>query len=167
MPTALPSVSRRRVLIGAAALAVLGSTSAACGSRSEPPDVSTLVAQLERARSDASLAAGAASAADPTLAAALSAVATERTAHAEALSDEITRTTGSPPATSTSTTTTTPTGGPLPPPTASAVVAALAQSATDAARDAAAQSGYPAGLLGSIAASCTAAQTVALEGVTA
>lgn len=164
VPSALPTVSRRRVLIGAAALAALAGTSAACGARTPPPDVSTLSAALDRARADSRLAAGAAGAATPDLAAALSAVAAERTAHAEALTDEITRVSGTPPATATSTSPTTTVPSPAPP-TAAALVAALEESASTAATAAAAQTGYAAGLLGSIAASCTAARTVSLAAV--
>jgi hypothetical protein len=163
-----PGVSRRHVLIGAAALALL-STAAACGAKTPPPDVSALVTQLDLARSDSQLAAGAASAARPPLAAALTTVVSERTAHAEALSAEITRVTGqspSPATTPTSTSSMPTSGEPLPPPTPHDVVVALANSAGSAAQAAAGQSGYRAGLLGSIAAACTAAYTVALAEVT-
>lgn len=163
-----PSVSRRHVLIGAAALALL-STTAACGSKTPPPDVSALVIQLDLARADSQLAAGAASGARPPLAEALATVGAERTAHAEALAEEITRVTGQIPTSATSATSTSsaPTPGePLPPPTPHDVVVALAKSAGSAAQAAAEQSGYRAGLLGSIAAACTAAYTVALAEVT-
>ena len=67
------------------------------------PDVDALVAQLDRARADSTLAAAAATAAPPPIAAALNTVAAERTAHVKALSDEITRMSGqTPQATSTS-----------------------------------------------------------------
>ena len=49
-------------------------------------------------------------------------------------------------------------------PTAQDVIAALQQSADGAGRLAADLSGYPAGLLASIAAACTAAYTVSLAG---
>jgi hypothetical protein len=165
-----PSLSRRHVLIGAAALALLSTTSAACGSKPAPPDVSALVTALDLARSDSQLAAGAASAARPPLATALTTVASERTAHAEALTEEIIRVTGSEPTTSSALATTTSqapaASGPLPAPTPQDVVVALAKSAGSAAQGAAEQSGYRAGLLGSIAAACTAAYTVALAEVT-
>lgn len=171
VPSALPAVSRRRVLISGAALALLSTTAVGCGAPAKRPDVEALVAQLDRARADSQLAAGAASAARPDVAAALTTVAAERSAHVQALSDEITRISGETPqtsasasATSTNSTSTSPTGQPLPPPTPRDVVAALKQSADSAAQAAAQQSGYPAGLLGSIAASCTAAFTVALDG---
>jgi hypothetical protein len=166
VPSALPHLSRRRLLIGSAALAALGATSVACGSRTPPPDVTALTAQLERARSDSQLAAGAASSAPPPVAAALTAVAAERSAHAEALAEEITRITGATPTSSTSSTSAS-TSAPSqpPPPTPGAVVDALRQSADGAAQAAAGESGYAAGLLGSVAASCTAAFSVALAGV--
>jgi hypothetical protein len=170
VPSALPTVSRRRVLISGAALALLSTTAVGCGAPAKRPDVEALVAQLDRAHADSQLAAGAASAARPDVAAALTTVAAERSAHVQALSDEITRISGETPQTSASagatstTTSTTTTGEPLPPPTPRDVIAALKQSADSAAQAAAQQAGYPAGLLGSIAASCTAAFTVALDG---
>jgi hypothetical protein len=55
-----------------------------------------------------------------------------------------------------------PSGPPPKPPTAADVTAALTQSADGATLLATQQTGYRAGLLGSIAAACTAAATVAL-----
>ncbi len=171
VPSALPTVSRRRALIGAAALALLGGTVAtACGSTPPVQDVDALLGQLERARGDSRLAGNAATAAPPKIAAVLTVVAAHRAAHAQALTDEITRMSGeAPPTSSIATTTsglpspTTTTSGPPPkPPTAVDVVAALRQSAAGAALLATQQSGYRAGLLGSIAAACTACATVAL-----
>jgi hypothetical protein len=86
-------------------------------------------------------------------------VASERSAHAQALSDELVRIAGTKAPTATPTTTTVP---PAKAPTTEDVIAALRQSADAAGQLAATQSGYRAGLLGSIAASCTAAYTVAL-----
>jgi hypothetical protein len=170
VPSVLPPVSRRRVLIGGAALAVLSATAAGCGATAPRPDVDALVAQLDRARADSTLAAAAATAAPPPIAAILNTVAAERSAHVKALSDEITRMSGqTPQATSTSQSTsagptsTDTSAKPPPPPTPADVVAALKQSADSAAQQAARQSGYRAGLLGSIAAACTAAGTVALD----
>lgn len=172
MPSALPPVSRRRVLVGAAALALLGGAIAtACGSTPPVKDVDALVGQLERAHSDSQLAGNAAAAAAPKLAAALTLVAQQRAAHAKALTDEISRMSGDAPPTSSTTEATpasteaspTSTSGPPPkPPTAADVVAALKQSADGASLLATQQSGYRAGLLGSIAASCSASITVAL-----
>lgn len=171
-------VSRRRVLVGAATLALLGSTAlAACGSTPPVKDVDALLAQLARARSDGELAANAAMAAPPKLAAALTVVATQRTAHARALSDEITRISGDAPPTATSSSASsapsassssapsaTTSGSPPAPPSGADVVAALEQSAAGASLAATQQSGYRAGLLGSIAAACTAAADVTLAG---
>jgi hypothetical protein len=168
VPATSPTVSRRRALIGGAALALLSTTAAGCSTPAPRPEIEALVTQLGRARADSELAAGAATAARPQIAAGLNTVAAERSAHAQALSDEITRITGDAPqaaASASSAPTSTGTSAePLPPPTPKDVIAALQQSADGAAQLAAQQSGYAAGLLGSIAASCTAASTVALGG---
>jgi hypothetical protein len=149
------------VLIGTAALAALSVTSAACGKPAPPPDLDDLLAQLDLARSDSQLASDAVATAEPPLKPALSAVASERSEHAQALSDEIARMTGEATTTS-SATTTSPTQANAP--TTTDVAAALRKSADSAGQLAAQLSGYRAGLLGSIAASCTAAYTVALAG---
>jgi hypothetical protein len=160
VPSPQPTVSRRRVLFGATALALLGSTAAACGSRPPPPEVDELAAQLDRARADSQLASDAATATPPPpTAQALTAVSSERAAHAQALSDELVRMAGKDAPTTTATSTTAP---PAKAPTTEDVIAALRQSADSATELAAKQSGYRAGLLGSIAASCTAAYAVAL-----
>jgi hypothetical protein len=158
------------VLVGATALALLGGTVAtACGSSPPVKDVDALISVLERARDDSQLAGNAAAAATPTIAAALSVVAEQRAAHARALTDEITRISGEAPTTSASTSasstsaTATTSVPPPKPPTTADVVAALKQSADGASLLATQQSGYRAGLLGSIAAACTAAATVALD----
>ena len=96
----------------------------------------------------------------PGLRPALTTVAAERSDHAQALSDEIARLTGEA-ATSTTTTTTTSTAQATAP-AAKDVVDALRKSADSAGQLASQMSGYRAGLLGSIAASCTAAYAVAL-----
>jgi hypothetical protein len=162
VPSPNPTVSRRRVLAGAAALALLGASVAACGSSSPPPDVDELVAQLERARSDSQLATDAAAAARGATVEALNVVASERTAHAQALSDELVRMRGADAPTGTTSEPTSTTAAPSAPPTAKDVIAALRQSADSATGMAAKMSGYRAGLLASIAAACTAAYTVAL-----
>jgi hypothetical protein len=148
------------MLLGTAALAALGATAAACGKPPPPPDLDDLMTQLDMARSDSRLASDAATAANPAVRPALAAVSSERSKHAEALSDEIARLTGEP--TTSSPTTTTTSVGQATTPTAKDVIAALRTSADSAAQTAAQLSGYRAGLLGSIAASCTAAYTVAL-----
>jgi hypothetical protein len=148
------------MLLGTAALAALGATAAACGKPPPPPDLDDLMTQLDMARSDSRLASDAATAANPAVRPALAAVSSERSKHAEALSDEIARLTGEP--TTSSPTTTTTSIGQATAPTAKDVIAALRTSADSAAQTAGQLSGYRAGLLGSIAASCTAAYTVAL-----
>ena len=148
------------MLVGTAALAVVGATGVACGKPAPPPELADLTSQLEAAHTDSQLASDAADAAKPPQRSALAAVSAERSMHAEALTAEIARLTGEQ-ATSTSATTTT-TAMPAPPPTAKDVVAAMKKSAESAAQLAAEMSGYRAGLLGSIAASCTAAYTVSL-----
>lgn len=159
VPSPNPTVSRRRVLVGAAALALLGATAGACGSPSPPPEVDELAAQLERARTDSQLATDAAAAARGATVDALNTVASERSAHAQALSDELVRMRGADAPTTTPTSTT---AEPAAAPTVKDVIAALRQSADSATELAAKMSGYRAGLLGSIAAACTAAYTVAL-----
>lgn len=172
MPSAHADISRRRVLASAAALALLGATAAACGTTTPQPEVDDLTAQWERARADSALAAEAAAAQPPQAAAtrALNAVASDRSAHAKALAEELTRMTGAVPTdTATSTVRSTPkaapnTGADPSAPGIDDVVNALKESADRAAGLARTLSGYRAGLLGSIAASCTAAHTVALGG---
>ena len=160
MPSPLPVVSRRRVLLGSAALAAVSVGAAACGKTPPPPpDLDDLIAQLDLARSDSELASAAAMTARPELRPALSAVSSERADHAQALSDEIARLTAG--ATSSAPTTTT-SATQANAPTEKDVVAALRTSADSAGQSGAQLSGYRAGLLGSIAASCTAAYTVAL-----
>jgi hypothetical protein len=168
VPSPLPPVSRRRILVGAAAVALLGTAATACGKPAPRPDVDALVAQLQRAHSDNQLAAAAATGGPPQIAAKLTTVAAERAAHAQALSDELTRMVGpsstdwSSTASATSSPVTATSGQPVKPPTPKDVVAALKESAQGAAQLAAQESGYRAGLLGSIAAACTAAYTVGL-----
>ncbi|OBK02473.1 hypothetical protein A5637_17170 [Mycolicibacterium fortuitum] len=171
MPSAHADISRRRVLFSAAALALLGATAAACSTTTPQPEVDDLTAQWERARADSALAADAAAAQPPQAPAAraLNAVAADRSAHAKALSDELTRMTGATPADSATATKSTAKPAPGAGPDTAApgvddVVHALKESADRAAGLARRLSGYRAGLLGSIAASCTAGYTVALGG---
>jgi len=160
VPSLPPTVSRRQMLFSVAALALVGSAVAACGEPPPPQEVDDLAAQLDRARADSQLASDAAAAEVlPPTAQALTAVASERSAHAQALSDELVRMVGRKAPTASPTTTTVP---PAKAPTTDDVIASLRQSADAAAQLAATQSGYRAGLLGSIAASCTAAFSVAL-----
>ncbi|MCK0177350.1 MULTISPECIES: hypothetical protein [Mycobacteriaceae] len=161
VPSALDPVSRRGVLVGAVALAVLGLSSAACAPPPPPPELDELRAQLDRALADSVLATDVAARSPKPLAQVLTAVATERSAHAVALTDELTRLAGDEAPTATATTST---AAPAKPPVVGDVVAALRQSAESATELATHWSGYRAGLMASIAAACTAAYQVALAG---
>jgi hypothetical protein len=160
MPGAVRPISRRRVLIAAAALSALGATASACRSPA-PTQPEELESQLDLARRDSLLASSAATVAGSFFAPLLNVVADERAAHAKALSQEIARAAGE---TTTSSRGAAPTasGPAAPPPSRTDVTAALRESADSAAKLAANLSGYRAGLLGSIAASCTASVTVPL-----
>ena len=142
-------------------MALLSAPVVACGSSTPPPEVDELFAQIERARNDSRLATDAAAAARGEIVEALTAVATERAAHAKALSDELVRIHADAQTTSPSQPTTT-TADAAKAPTVQDVIGALKTSAQSATGLAATSSGYRAGLLGSIAAACTAAYTVAL-----
>lgn len=157
MPAATP-LSRRSVLRAAVGAAAIGVLVSACG-RDEHNEPDTLLPQLEAARSDAALATAAAAAPglNPATVAAYTEVAAERGKHADALAAEITRATGSSPTSST-----TAAGGSVAAPARRDVVAALTRSAESASGRAVTESGYRAGLLGSIAASCTALYLVGL-----
>jgi hypothetical protein len=152
------AISRRRVLLGAAALAAIGATTSACGS-SGPPQPDELLTQLDFAQRDSAMARAAATAAGPFYTPLLNVVADERAAHAKALSEEIARTAD--PIAATSPTATSPPNAATPP-SRMQVITALRESADSAAKLAATLSGYRAGLLGSIAASCTTSATVPL-----
>ncbi|WP_422207144.1 hypothetical protein [Mycobacterium sp.] len=156
-------VSRRRVLAGGAALAVLGIAVPACSSAPAPPAVDELEAQLTLARQDSELATAAAVGVTQPVNAALTEVAAERTKHAQALTTEIARLAVNPTSMSAATTSpsTTRAAAAAPPPLAD-VVRSLRASADSARQLAGTSSGYRAGLLGSIAASCTASYSVAL-----
>jgi hypothetical protein len=166
--SAVPVTSRRGVLAGGVALAALGAVASACGeSPPKPPAVEELLGPLDQARHDSALAGAAAAAVGvaPQIAAALSVVANQRAAHARALSTEISRAAGKLTASSSETTSPSPAappGPPPPPPPVADVINALRASADNAARLVSAESGYRAGLLASIAASCTASYLVAL-----
>ncbi len=168
-PAAEPGTLRRRdVLVGwgrgAAGMALLALTASACGSPT--PEVDPLTAQLDLATADADMARAATAAAAPPLVPALNQIASERAEHAEVLAVEIARAAGRPAPTdetTTPTTTTTTGAAAAPAPRVSDVIAALRRSADSAGQLASTQSGYRAGLLGSISASCTASYTVGLN----
>ncbi len=173
MSSAVPVTNRRGVLAGGAALAALGVVASACGeSPPKAPAVEELLGPLDQARHDSALAGAAAAAVGnpPQIAAALTVVATQRAAHARALDTEIFRTAGKFSSSSSKTASPSPSPSapgtppppPPPPPPLADVVNSLRASAESASRLVATSSGYRAGLLGSIAASCTASYTVAL-----
>lgn len=176
-PPALSRVFRRReVLIGAVGvigLALMAETASACGSEAPPPPVDPLQAQAALADADSALASAAATAAPPAQAPALTQVASERSQHSRALIEEIARAAGRtvPASDSTgtsatsATTSTSPAASPnpTPPPSLNDVVAALRKSADSATALATTLTGYRAGLLGSIAASCTTSYLVGLD----
>lgn len=152
------------MLAGGAALAVLGMTGSACSSPPAPPAVDELESQLKLARRDSELATAAAAAAAQPVSAALTEVSSERAEHARALATEIARLAVNPASTASQTTSPTPTtsAAAAPPPPLSDVINSLRGSAASAGQLATTTSGYRAGLLGSIAAACTAAYSVAL-----
>jgi hypothetical protein len=166
----VPVTSRRGVLVGGAALAALGVVSACGESSPKTPAVEDLLGPLDQANRDSALATSAAAAAGnpPQIAAALTVVATQRAAHARALATEIARAGGKVESSSTETTNPSPTdaaaptAAPPPPAPLSDVVNSLRTSAENASRLLATSSGYQAGLLGSIAASCTVSYSIAL-----
>jgi hypothetical protein len=167
------ALTRRRMLAdggrGLLALALVGMTSTACGS-SQPSAPDPLEAELAAARSDSDLAAAAAKAGKPAFAPALNEIAAERARHAAALQEELSRAAGKPiPTTAetpTGTTAGTAAGSPSParpaPPSVRDVSEALRTSAERITKLVPSLSGYRAGLMGSIAAACTAAVTVSL-----
>ena len=164
-PRPFGGISRRRVLIdggrGLALLAVVGAAATACGNPA-PPEPDPLEQQVELARHDSELAAVAAKTAPPALAPALTELAAERGKHATVLAAEVARLSGKPASTTSSTAASTTAAAGAPTPTVADVVAALRSSADSATSLAPTLSGYRAGLIGSIAASCVAGYTVAL-----
>jgi hypothetical protein len=174
VPSALPAsdriLSRRTILVnagrGIAGVAFLTVT-AACGTHAEP-EVDPLQAPYDAALADAALARAAATAAPPAIVPALTQIASERARHAQALDEELARAAGRTTPTSSTTespektTATSTSANAAPPPSVADVSNALRRSGEAATKLAPTLSGYRAGLLGSIAASCTAACTVAL-----
>jgi hypothetical protein len=158
-------LSRRSALTsggrGLLALALVGTATMACGAGA-PDEPDPLEAVLAAARADSELATAAARAAAPNMVPALLVVAAERARHATALVEELARAAGTPTPTSVAETTSASTQAAPESATRAAVISALRRSADDAAKLAPTMSGYRAGLLGSIAAACTASATVAL-----
>lgn len=155
------SLSRRSVfrLTATAALTAAGLAAAAgCSSGEDTAaTVDALTTHLRLARTDAATA-GALIAVLPDRAGALGVVQAERSAHADALAAEIDRVSGAPSTTASSATT--------PPAVTAPTLDGLRSSLNDSARGAASsardESGYRAGLLGSISAACTVQTTVVL-----
>lgn len=169
-PASPTPLSRRRLLNeggrGLLAMALLGAavsaSATACGTGA-PPESDPLEAQLEAARRDSALAAAAAKGAPRAIVPALLVVADERGRHATALIEELARAAGKPtPTESAETATPTPTAKPGSAPSLQDVVSAIRDSADSAAKLTPTLSGYRAGLMGSIAAACTASYTVGL-----
>ena len=161
----VPALTRRRVLLdggrGLVLLGLLDAAVTACGSGA-PAGPDPLEQQLELARHDSDVATAAAKAVPPALARALTEVAAERSRHATALIEEIARAARRPTPTSSESASPTTSAAAAQPPSVDEVVAALRSSAESATKLAPTLSGYRAGLLGSIAASCTALYSVAL-----
>ena len=170
-PSADSGILRRRDVLlgfgrGAAGLALLSVTAAACGSA--PPEIDPLQAQLDLATADSDMARAATAAAAPPLVPALTQIASERADHARALAVEIARAAGAALAHDDGRPHRPRRPRPRPAPPhhrrrVKDVIAALRRSADSAAKLASTQSGYRAGLLGSISASCTASYTVGLN----
>jgi hypothetical protein len=131
-------------------------TVAGCGASSdEDGEPDPLIAQAQRARTDAALA-GALVAVAPERADALATIGAERTTHAEALDAEVARLAGATP--------TSPTTAPLPAeaPTVELLRERLNRSQRDAADLARTLRGYRAGLLASVSAACATETAVLL-----
>lgn len=159
-PAIASSLSRRSAirLAAGAALATVGFvTTAGCSSGEDTAaTVDTLTTHLRRARKDADMAA-ALIAIVPERVNELSVIQSERSAHADSLAAEIDRVSGGesiPPSTTTTTQN--------PPPTLEELLTGLSESGRSAADSARNESGYRAGLLGSISAACTVQSNVVL-----
>jgi hypothetical protein len=157
----------RRAFIRSAAVLTAGAAAvsvvSACGDSAEVSAkqklADQLLPQVTAARSDAE-AARAASVTNPDRAAALTVIADERTVHAQALTDEITRLdTGR---AKTASSSAAPSPVPAAPPSIDQLRAQLTASARSAGDLAVETTGYVAGLLGSISASTTTAVAVQL-----
>lgn len=166
MQSTAPVINRRSMLAGGAALGALGVVMSACGeSPPKTPPVEELHGPLDQARRGSALAAAAAEAmgSPPQIAAALTVIATQRAAHARALATEIARAAGKliSSASETNSSSPNPTES-ASPPSVPEVIDSLRTAAESASHLVTTSSGYRAGLLGSIAASCTASYAVAL-----
>lgn len=155
------SLSRRDLLIGGAALGVAVVAVACQQTPDVKPEVDALQAQIDLAVRDAATATATATAgANAELAPTLNAIAGIRTAHAAALTQELSRIPGAETTTrSTSSATTTASAAPPPVDKLKTQLKDSAHAAMDLATT---QSGYRAGLLASISAACASAAEVDL-----
>ncbi|MGW0020397.1 hypothetical protein ACWDUD_18880 [Rhodococcus sp. NPDC003382] len=154
-------MSRRTLLRwSGAALGTAGVfTVTGCGAPSdEDGEPDPLIAQAQRARTDAALA-GALVAVAPERADALATIGAERTTHADALDAEVARLAG---ATSTSPATSTTVTLPAETPSVELLRERLIRSQRDAADLARTLRGYRAGLLASVSAACATETAVLL-----
>nr|WP_245865133.1 hypothetical protein [Rhodococcus kyotonensis] len=162
--TVPPTLTRRTAfrLTGGVVLSTVGLAAAAgCSSGTDTAaTVDTLTAHLRLARRDAA-AAATAIATLPDLAGQLGVVQSEREAHASSLTAEIDRVAGTDPSETTSAAATT-TPAAAPPPTLDELKGFLGESQRAAADSAREESGYRAGLLGSISAACAVQISVVL-----
>lgn len=152
-------MSRRTLLrwSGAALGSAGGFTVAGCAaSPDEDTEPDPLIAQAQRARTDAALA-GALVAVAPERADALATIGAERTTHAQALDAEIARLVGGTPTSPASSTA----APPVEAPSVELLRERLTRSQRDAADLARTLRGYRAGLLASVSAAC-ATETVVL-----
>ena len=154
----LRSLSRRDLLIGGAALGVAVVAAACQQTPDAKPEVDDLLIQIDLAQRDVTSAAAAATA-NAELAPALTAVAAIRRAHGVALTKELARIPGATTTTPPSSTTTSPAS---PPPQLEQIKTQLKDSSRSAMDLATKHSGYRAGLLASISASCASAAEVDL-----
>lgn len=148
-------------LAGGAGLLAVGTTTAACTvGRSDDP-AAPLRPLAVSADADAA-AADRLAAAEPDRAGALHTVADERRAHAAALRTEIDRVSSTAPQTAPASTASTPPSPSEVPPSLDGLRSSLEHAQRAAADVACRQSGYRAGLTGSISAACAAERKVLL-----
>ncbi len=153
-------MSRRTLLrwSGAALGSAGGFTVAGCAaSPDEDTEPDPLIAQAQRARTDAALA-GALVAVAPERADALATIGAERTTHAQALDAEIARLVGGTPTSPASSTA----APPVEAPSVELLRERLTRSQRDAADLARTLRGYRAGLLASVSAACATETAVLL-----
>lgn len=161
VPTsAIPRTLSRRTALrmtGGIVLAAVGSTSVAGCSSGDDAEagavVDTLTSHLDLARRDAA-AATSLTAMAPEIGGALAVVRSEREQHAASLAAEIDRVAGVSPDETTTAAAPSTSGAAVPPPTVEELRSYLSESQRAAADSAREESGYRAGLLGSISAAC-------------